>query len=90
MVHNYIKGISTYGQKNVPLAFFTYIAGGFGSGIDQQIKNIYQETKIKGSAINVLNMIKLVETNSHCCHSKIKDIFSVNRQIMLSDLQFID
>ncbi|MEL5898703.1 restriction endonuclease FokI C-terminal domain-containing protein [Clostridium sporogenes] len=86
MIHNYIK---TYkqGQKH-PLAFFSYIAGGFGKNIDNQIKEIVDETKINGSAISVTNVIKLVEyyNTKNYDHRKISDIFSVDRQVLMSDL----
>ena len=46
MVHNYINGLGNYykGKKN--LAFFSYIAGGFGINNDSQIKSIVDETEI--------------------------------------------
>jgi hypothetical protein len=85
MVHNYIE---QYKSGIYPLAFFSYISGGFGSNIDSQIRSIADETKTNGSAISVTNMIRLVEKHTHkqYSHSNIKDIFSVNRQVILSDL----
>lgn len=88
MVHNYINGLGNYykGKKN--LAFFSYIAGGFGINIDSQIKSIVDETEICGSCINVHNMIELVKRNEKRAysHEDLKKIFSVNREILLSDL----
>lgn len=85
MVHNYIKAYST---ECYPLAFFSYIAGGFGNNITSQIKDITDQTLVHGSAMSVSNMIKMVE--NHQCkkynHEQIRDIFSVDRQILLSDL----
>lgn len=88
MVHNYIAGIDNYYTGNKPLAFFSYIAGGFGARIDSQIHNITDETGINGSCINVHNMIELVkkyDTHKYS-HDEIRSIFSVNRQIMSCDL----
>lgn len=91
MVHNYIGGLTKYYDGKLPLAFFSYIAGGFGRNIDAQIADITHETSIAGSAISVSNMISLVEQNSinGCSHSKIHKIFSLGRQVMLSDVKAI-
>ena len=40
MVYNYIGGIDKYSESNKRLAFFSYIAGGFGTNIDKQINAI--------------------------------------------------
>ena len=88
MVHNYLTNIERYSDSVYPMAFFTYIAGGFGSNIDKQLKQVYSETKVPGSAVSVSNIIKMVEMQE-CqpyTHERIKAIFSVNRQVMLSDL----
>ena len=88
MVHNYIGNISSYGDGDKSLAFFSYIAGGFGTNIDKQLKNIVDATGVSGSAVSVSNMIKLVEQHNQTpySHKRIKEIFSVNRQALLSDL----
>ncbi len=88
MVHNYIGNISNYGDGDKSLAFFSYIAGGFGTNIDKQLKNIVDATGVNGSAVSVSNMIKLVEQHNKTpySHKRIKEIFSVNRQVLLSDL----
>lgn len=85
MVHNYIK---TYSAECYSLAFFSYIAGGFGKNITSQIKGIVDETLIHGSAMSVSNMIKMVENHQYkkYSHDEIRNIFSVDRQILLSDL----
>ncbi len=87
MVHNYIP---TYKNGECPLAFFSYIAGGFGANINQQLKSIADEVSVNGSALSVSNMIKMIERQelkpySHC---SLKSIFSLNRQILLSDIVF--
>jgi len=88
MIHNYIAGLSNYSQHKVPLAFFSYIAGGFSDKINEQIHGINVETGVPGSAINVSNFIKLIEKQkmSPCTHSTIRELFSMNRQILLGDL----
>lgn len=86
MVHNYI---SRYSQgQQYPLAFFSYISGGFGNTINPQIRSIVEETNVHGSAISVSNVIKLAETyrpNGYD-HTKLKDILSLDRQVLLADL----
>lgn len=88
MVHNYIGNLNRYSNSSAPLAFFSYIAGGFGKNINSQIIDIVNATGVSGSAMSVSNMIKLVESyeSKHYTHKNIRDIFSVNRQILLSDL----
>ena len=88
MVHNYLSNIERYSDSSYPMAFFSYIAGGFGANIDKQIQKIYSETKIPGSAISVSNIIKMVEMQESkpYTHEQIRDLFSVNRHIALSDL----
>ncbi|MEA5042325.1 MAG: restriction endonuclease FokI C-terminal domain-containing protein [Oscillibacter ruminantium] len=87
MVHNYIGNLSRYSDSSAPLAFFSYIAGGFGKNFDSQIQGIVDSTGISGSGISVSNMIKLVECYDvkGYTHKTIHDIFSVNRQVLLSD-----
>ena len=88
MVHNYIEKINRYSQSEYPIAFFSYIAGGFGSNIDKQIKNIVDTTGVNGSAVSVSNMIQMVDQHQKnpYNHRKICDIFSVNRQVLISDI----
>lgn len=49
---------------------------------------IVEATGINGSAINVSNIIKMVEQNNKkkYTHEQIKDIFSSNRQVLLNDI----
>lgn len=88
MIHNYIAGLRSYYTGNRTLAFFSYIAGGFGTNIDSQIRDIADETGVNGSCINVHNMIELVKRagDKPYTHEDLKKIFTVNRQILLSDL----
>lgn len=85
MVHNYIPA---YRREKYPLAFFSYIAGGFSSSINSQIQGIVDLTAVHGSAISVTNVIKLVENHNDTFydHDRIKQIFSLDRQVLSSDM----
>ena len=87
MVYNYIGSLSRYSSSDAPLAFFSYIAGGFGKNIDTQIKSVVEATGVCGSGMSVSNMIKLVECYDAkgYTHKNLRNIFSVNRQVLLSD-----
>ena len=88
MIHNYIEDFQTYCKETFPLAFFSYIAGGFGTNIDSQISSITAETSVCGSAIKVDYLIKMIETHPtrNYTHEEIRRIFSVGRQVQYSDL----
>ena len=88
MIHNYIYGLSNYSKSPMPLAFFSYIAGGFSPIIDTQIKSIAKETGISGSAMPVANMIKLINLHSEVpfTHKELRRIFSMNCKIEQKDL----
>lgn len=88
MVHNYIGNFQNYSSSALPLAFFTYISGGFGNNITSQLNNITSATNIHGSAISVSNVIKMIENNQTqpYSHAKIKNIFSLDRQVLMTDL----
>ena len=87
MIHNYIYGINNYSESKTPLAFFTYIAGGFGSTIDSQLKSISDESSVNGSAITVARFIDLIKNhqNEEYSHSELRKIFSLNREIRNGD-----
>jgi hypothetical protein len=89
MVQNYIGNVPRYYDGKLPLAFFSYIAGGFGKNIDSQIVDIARETGVHGSAVSVSNIIGLVErhTEKNYSHANIRDLFSVDRQIILRDYE---
>lgn len=88
MVHNYIGNFKNYASADYQLAFFSYIAGGFGTNIDSQIHSIFDATGIPGSAMSVTNLIKMVEKNQDekYSHSDIRTILGCNRQILLKDI----
>jgi hypothetical protein len=89
MIHNYIRGINNYYEGPLPLSFFSYIAGGFGANINGQIQSIAAETSVNGSAVSVSNIIALAEnhTSVPLSHDRLNGIFSLNRQVLLSDIK---
>lgn len=92
MIHNYIANMRTYYEGTYPLAFFSYISGGFGKSIGGQIQSITDETGIRGSAVNVNTVIELVKRyeERQYDHSMIREVFSVGRQASLADLDSIE
>lgn len=84
----YIPNVKTYGKANYPLAFFTYIAGSFGSNIDSQIRQIVDDTKVNGSAMPVDIFIDIAQdyATGRYTHESLKNIFSVNREVRLQDV----
>jgi len=88
MITNYISGLQTYYNGSLPLSFFSYIAGGFGTNIDAQIADIVRATSIHGSAVNVHNIIKLAENHAKLpmSHNQLRELFSVDRQVLVSDV----
>jgi len=88
MIHNYIGGLRNYYDGAHPLAFFTYIAGGFGRNIDAQIRDIFDETEVCGSAFSVSSIIALVERNMETpyTHNRLRELFAMNKQVLLGDI----
>ena len=88
MIYHYLPDIYNYSSSKLPLKFFSYIAGGFSNTIANPINDIVQQTTINGSAMPVSVFIKMVEKNSDnpYSHEKIKKIFSLNRQVNITDL----
>jgi hypothetical protein len=89
MITNYIGGLGEYYKGSLPLGFFAYVAGSFGSNIDAQVADIARASSIHGSAVSVHNIIKLVERHEETAYSHIelRDLFSLNRQVLLGDLR---
>ncbi len=87
MIHNYIRRINNFSDSEFPLAFFTYIAGGFCSNINSKIKIISDESSVNGSAITVLRFIELIKQHRDTpfTHSELRTIFSLNREIRNGD-----
>ena len=84
----YIPNVAKYGKSKYPAAFFTYIAGSFGKNIDNQVREIYRDTNVCGSAMPVDIFINLAQDYAEkgYDHTDLKFIFSVNREIRLTDI----
>ena len=89
MIHEYIPKLNNYVDAKYPLAFFSYISGTFKGHIDTELKEITDETGVSGSAMPVDIFIDFAQSyaESHFNHQTIRDIFSVNREARLSDLE---
>ncbi len=87
MVVNYIQGLKRYSSSGYPLSFFSYIAGGFASGINSGIEEIHRRSGVNGSAmsVNSLSNLMIRHIEHPYSHSELRNIFSVNRQIGLKD-----
>ena len=87
----YIPNYKSYGHTEQPLAFYAYIAGSFGSNINCQLAEITRDTGVNGSAMPVDIFINFAQdyAEKHYDHQFLKEIFSKNRLIQLSDLQQI-
>ena len=87
----YIPNYRQYGKTEMPLAFFTYIAGSFGKNINSQLRTICLDTGINGSAMPVDILINIAQdyANAGYTHDTLRKIFSVNREVKLRDLQNI-
>lgn len=85
----YIPNYRTYGQTDQPLAFFTYIAGSFGTNINSQLSTIIRDTGVNGSAMPVDIFINLAQDYAQdgYDHEFLKRIFSVGREVQLADMR---
>jgi hypothetical protein len=86
----YIPNYRSYGKTSLPLAFFTYIAGSFGSNINSQVSSISKDMGINGSAMPVDIFINIAQDYAEkgLNHLFIKRVFSVNREVTLTDIEF--
>lgn len=84
----YIPNVARYGKAKYPIAFFTYVAGSFGKNIDNQVREIYRDTKVCGSAMPVDIFINLAQDYAEkgYNHTDLRFIFSVNREVRLADI----
>ena len=91
MIYHYLPDIMEYSSSRFPLAFFSYIAGGFSATISTHIQEITKSSYINGSAVPVTVFIKMVEQQAQnlYSHADIKNIFSLNRQITIEDLKIL-
>lgn len=90
MEDEYIPNYQLYGRTDAPLAFFSYIAGSFGTNINSQLSTIIRDTGTSGSAMPVDLFINLAQdyAENGYDHEVLKDIFSVGREVELSDIYY--
>lgn len=84
----YVPNAKTYGETKYSLAFFAYIAGSFGANINSQLQKLHNETGVCGSAMPVDLFINMVQDYAEkgYSHNTVREIFSVNREVRLTDL----
>lgn len=90
MIHNYIEKVSNYSDSDYPVAFFSYISGGFSSTFTKNLQQIIKESKTNGSGITVSTFIKMIKNQQSgektYSHAELKKLFGINRQIYLQDI----
>ena len=88
MVDEYIPNVKTYADAKYTLAFFSYISTDFGKNINEQLKTIIDVTGVSGSAMPIDLMIDFAQDYKEkgYTHKNVKDIFSVNRMVSISDI----
>lgn len=88
----YIPRYQNYGETTLPLAFYSYIAGSFGNNINSQLKTITEDTGVDGSAMPVDILIDFAQDyyDKGYNHNAVRALFSVNKQVSLSDLESLD
>ena len=86
MLHNYLPYYK--GKDGHKFNFFLYIAGGFKSTFDVQVKDICYQAKISGSGINASNVIKLLDAykSSNLKHRDLKKLFMLEREAKWKDI----
>lgn len=87
----YIPNYRKYGNTEMPLAFFAYIAGSFGKNINSQLRTICFDTGVDGSAMPVDILINLAQdyADAGYTHNMLRKIFSVNREVKLADIESV-
>lgn len=85
----YIPDVNKYIDTKYPIAFFAYVAESFGKNIDNQVREIGYHTGVQGAAMPVDILINIAHdyAKNGYDHKFIKRIFSVNREVRLSDLE---
>ena len=90
MVHNYIERLVSYSNYLLPIGFFSYIAGGFISSFDKQLRSEVDDSSVHGSGITVSTFIKMIEKQTSkerlYTHEDLRKLFGMDRQVLLSDI----
>lgn len=88
MEDEYVPNYKRYGHTDKPLAFFSYISGSFGKNMDSWLLQIVKDTGVNGSAMPVDLLIDFAQDYAEggYTHDDIRRVFSVNREVRLSDI----
>lgn len=88
MEDEYIPNYKKYGHTDNPLAFYSYIAGSFGTNMNIWLARITKDTGVNGSAMPVDLLIDFAQDyqNGGYTHEDIRRVFSLNREVKLSDI----
>lgn len=86
LIHNYIPQYRLYKER--PLAFFSYIAGGFAPSMGDAVGSVALETGVRGSGVGVSQLIELAQRHEEnpYSHERLRDLFASNKVLSLNDL----
>lgn len=89
MVHEYIPKYRRYaaGPAIVNLAFFSYVAGGFGRTVDEGVRRISSDTNVPGFVITAGDLLNLLKEHRKRQFTKteLKNLFVSNKQLFSAD-----
>lgn len=90
MAHTYIPSFRklNYEGEEYNLAFFNYVAGGFGSGMSKSFSELLQMTDVPGSYITAYNLIQLlrIHRGNPFSAEHFGQVFSSNQEIKYDSL----
>lgn len=88
MAVNYINGYRRYYDGTERLAWYSYIAGGFGRGIDGQLAAITKETAVPGSAVTAAAMVDFAQLaqNGEVSPEMFRRVMSLGRMVGITDI----
>lgn len=80
--------IPAYQDRDVPLAFFLYIAGGFAPSFTPNLRKIVADKGIPGAGIAIQPWLDLITVypNSDLTHEDLMRLWSLNREITTADV----
>lgn len=94
MAHTYIPSFKKIKYEGVEykLAFYNYVAGGFGSGVAKSFKELESMTDIPGSYITAYNLIQLlrIHRTKPLNPEEFEEIFSCNKEIIYDQAVHLD
>lgn len=91
MAVNYVPGFETYTFQGIEykLAFYSYVAGNYGSNIQNSFEELLGMTNIPGSYITAKDLLILYHMHKDASFSQwdLKKIFSCNKQIKPNEIK---